>query len=125
MARGFVALNGTTLGVSGERRNRERSGLPGAGRRQAASPKARVPALPELGTRVTFAWNHGPDRESKRAQATRLHPQPMPGMLPPADQGHIGMAHWRPPVQAGLTSRGKRSPRPSCRSTNYWGTARS
>lgn len=97
----LLAYDGTTLDVPDERRNRERFGLPGAGRGKAALPKMRVTALVELGTRAAFAWEYGPYRESERKQAERLHRHLEAGMLLLADRGYLGAALWRSAVQTG------------------------
>lgn len=97
----LVAYDGTTLDVPDEERNRKRYGFPGTARGQAAFPKARLTALVELGTRVAFAWVHGPYRQSERSQAERLHAHLEPGMLLLADRGYIGLALWRSAAQTG------------------------
>lgn len=95
--RGFrvVALDGTTLDLPDEARNREAFGLPGAGRGEAAFPKARLTLLVETGTRAALAWRAGPVRgESELAQADALLPHLEPGMLVLADRGYFGFPLW-------------------------------
>ena len=99
--RRLVAYDGTSLDVPDERRNREEFGLPGSKRGQAAFPKARVTALLEIGTRVAFAWEHGPYREAEGKQAKRLHRHLQPGMLLLADRGYLGAALWRSAARTG------------------------
>ncbi len=60
-------------------------------------------ALVELGTRVAFAWGHGPYRQSERDQAARLHARLEPGMLLLADRGYIGLKLWRFAVRTGAS----------------------
>ena len=50
-----AALDGTTLDLPDEKRNRETFGLPGASRGEAAFPKARLSMLLETGTRAALA----------------------------------------------------------------------
>ena len=86
-----VALDGTTLDLPDEERNREAFGLPGAARGEAAFPKARLALLMETGTRAALAWRAGPFRgESEHSQAEALLGHPEPGMLLPADRGQFG-----------------------------------
>ena len=90
-----VALDGTTLDLPDEERNREAFGLPGAARGEAAFPKARLALLMETGTRAAFAWRAGPFRgESEHSQAEALLGHLEPGMLLPADRGQFGFPLW-------------------------------
>ena len=84
-----------------ERRNREEFGRPGTKKGQATFPKARVTALLEIGTRVAFAWEHGPYREAGGQQAKRLHRHLQPGMLLMADREYLGAALWRSAARTG------------------------
>ena len=90
-----VALDGTTLDLPDEERNRDAFGLPGASRGEAAFPKARLALLLETGTRAALAWRAGPVRwESEHAQAEVLLAHLDPGMLVLADRGYFGFPLW-------------------------------
>lgn len=93
--RRLVAFDGSTLNVPDETGNRERFGVPGASRGQAAFPQVRVTALVELGTRAAFVWRAGAYAESEVAQVETLLPWLSPGMLVLADRGYFGFPLWR------------------------------
>ena len=90
-----VALDGTTLDLPDEERNREAFGLLGAASGEAAFPKARLALLMETGTRAALAWRTGPFRgESEHSQAEALLGHLEPGMLLLADRGQFGFPLW-------------------------------
>ena len=87
------ALDGTTLDIPDEKRNREAFGLPSTVRGEAAFPKVQLALLLETRTRAAFAWRTGPVRqESEQAEALLVHLEP--GMLVLADCGHFGFPLW-------------------------------
>ena len=91
----IAALDGTTLDLPDEARNREAFGLPGAIRGKEAFPKARLALLLETGTRAALAWRAGPVRgESKHSQAEALLAHLEPGMLVLADRRYFGFPLW-------------------------------
>ncbi len=97
-----AALDGTTLDLPDEKRNREAFGLPGAARGEAAFPKARLSMLLETGTRAALAWRAGPYRgDSEHAQAAALLAHMKPGMLVLADRGYFGFPLWSKASETG------------------------
>ncbi len=97
----MLAYDGTTLDVPDEERNREAFGRPGAGRGEAAFPKARVTALVEAGTRAALPWKQSPYQESEKAQAMRLHEHLQSGTLLLADRGYLGAELWQAAARTG------------------------
>ena len=88
-----VALDGATLDIPDEKRNREAFGLPSTVRGEAAFSKVQLALLLETRTRAALAWRTGPvRRESEQAEALLAHLEP--GMLVLADCGHFGFPLW-------------------------------
>lgn len=100
----LMALDGTTLTVPDDRRNRDAFGLPASARGATAFPQLRLTTLTETGTHAMVAWRYGRYRESERRQAIDLLPALTPDMLVLADRGFGGYALWTQAVatDAGL-----------------------
>lgn len=92
--RRLVGIDGSTLSLPDETRNRAFFGLPGCSRGQTAFPKLRISMFLELGTRAPFAWCAGPYKESEQTQANELVLNMGPGMLMLADRGYTGFPLW-------------------------------
>ena len=90
----LVATDGSILSVPDEEANRRHLGLLDASRGQAGSPKLRLSALMEFGTRAPLTWCRGPWSELEMEQAERLVPHLEPGMGLLADRYYSHCPSW-------------------------------
>jgi hypothetical protein len=91
----LVSLDGSSLDVADEKRNREAFGYPGASRGESAFPQIRFVSLLENGTHVLFASRMGPYRTGEITLAKEVIPQLSSGMLCMADRNFLGYELWK------------------------------
>jgi len=106
----LVSLDGSSLDVADEERNREAFGRPGASRGASAFPQLRFVSLLENGTHVLFASRMGPYARGEITLAKQVLPALRRGMLCLADRNFLGYELWRQARATGaeLLWRGKK-----------------
>ena len=106
----LVSLDGSSLDVADEERNREAFGRPGANRGASAFPQLRFVSLLENGTHVLFASRMGPYATGEIPLAKQVLPALQKGMLCLADRNFLGYQLWRQARATGaeLLWRGKK-----------------
>lgn len=90
----LVAIDGATLGMPGERANREEFGARATGDGVPAFPEARLVTLTEVGTYAMLAWQFGPRDTPDARLAEGLLPDLSKGMLVLADHRRLGSPLW-------------------------------
>ncbi len=107
----LISLDGSTLDVADEKRNREAFGRPGAGRGSSAFPQIRFVSLLENGTHVLFASRMGPYARGEITLAKQVLPALQKGMLCLADRNFLGYQLWQQARAGGaeLLWRGKKN----------------
>ena len=97
----LVSLDGSTLDMPDEARNREVFGRPGASRGRSAFPKLRFVTLLECGTHVLFGAVQGPYKESEATLAADVIARLRPGMLCLADRYFFAFSLWKKAASPG------------------------
>ena len=97
----LVSLDGSTLDVADEARNRAAFGYPGASRGAAAFPQLRFVSLLENGTHVLFASRLGPYGSGEIRLAQQVLPALEKGQLCLADRHFLGYRLWQQARQTG------------------------
>ena len=108
--RRLVSLDGSTLDVADEKRNREAFGRPGSSRGSSAFPQIRFVSLVENGTHVLFASRLGAYATGEITLAKQVLPALKKGMLCLADRNFPGYSLWQHAQATGaaLLWRGKK-----------------
>jgi Insertion element 4 transposase N-terminal/Transposase DDE domain len=91
----LVSLDGSSLDVADEKRNREAFGYPGASRGASAFPQIRFVSLLENGTHILFASRMGPYATGEITLAKEVLPELKRGMLCMADRNFLGYELWK------------------------------
>jgi hypothetical protein len=91
----LVSIDGSSLDVADEKRNREAFGYPGASRGASAFPQIRFVSLLENGTHVLFASRMGPYATGEITLARQVLPELKAGMLCMADRNFLGYGLWQ------------------------------
>lgn len=97
----LVSLDGSTLDMPDEARNREVFGRPGASRGRSAFPKLRFVTLLECGTHVLFGAVQGPYKESEATLAVDVIARLRRGMLCLADRYFFAFSLWKKAASSG------------------------
>ncbi len=106
----LVSLDGSTLDVADEKRNREACGRPGTSRGSSAFPQIRFVSLVENGTHVLFASRLGAYATGEITLAKQVLPALKKDMLCLADRNFLGYSLWQQAQATGaaLLWRGKK-----------------
>ncbi len=97
----LVSLDGSSLDVADEKRNRQAFGRPAASRGHSAFPQIRFVSLVENGTHVLFASRLGPYAAGEITLAKQVLPALQKGWLCLADRNFLGYELWRQASQTG------------------------
>jgi hypothetical protein len=106
----LISLDGSSLDVADEQRNRVAFGRPGASRGASAFPQLRFVSLLENGTHVLFASRMGSYATGEITLAKQVLPALKKGMLCLADRNFLGYELWQQARATGaeLLWRGKK-----------------
>jgi hypothetical protein len=107
----LVSIDGSTLDVADEERNREAFGYPGASRGASGFPQLRFVSLVENGTHVLFSSHMGPYATGEITLAKEVLAGLEKGMLCLADRNFLGYELWKQAraTEADLLWRGKKN----------------
>jgi len=97
----IVAIDGTTLEVADEAKNRKAFGVPGTGQGQTGYPQIRCVGLLENGTHALFGVELGGYKDSEVSLAHQVVQNLEPDMLCLADRGFSGYPLWQAARQTG------------------------
>lgn len=91
----LMAIDGSTLDMPDEKRNRKAFGLAGSSRGATAFPQSRLTVLVEVGTHAVLAWKRDRLRKAETRQAEELMPHLSEEMLVLADRNYFGFPLWQ------------------------------